>query len=195
MLQTFQANFDSVTPVTIYLDRPIVATKLYILYYNDDVIYPMVPCIRVDFLGCLIADNGYVCGPTGAEAGGFCFTTVSSQDDEACPSIFHSISYPAIINSPSVNRAFNSVLPLVKQPGYEYYRIGLTHHNVRDTTTSHFQWVDGTPLTYHLFDQSNIANDDDERCPAIYVPDNEHWEALTCKSSTQAVGTICQFGK
>ncbi|KAJ8026627.1 hypothetical protein HOLleu_31517 [Holothuria leucospilota] len=192
-VKIFQANFDSVTPVTIYLDRPIVATKLYLIYYNDDVIYPRVPCIRVDFLGCLLADNGYLCGLSGAEAAGFCFTTVASRNDEACPSIFHSASYPAIIKSSSVDTALNSVLPQIKQSGYEYYRMGLTHQNVRNSTASNFQWVDGTPLQYQLFESSTIANNDDELCPAIYLPDTEHWQALTCESSSQAVGTICQF--
>ncbi|KAJ8026606.1 hypothetical protein HOLleu_31492 [Holothuria leucospilota] len=339
-VKIFLANFDSVTPVTIYLDRPIVATKLYLTYYNDDAIYPRVPCIRVDFLGCLLAaqnvsreervairdlksnsnivirqadkggavtilntvdyikeaesqlnnssfykkltynpcaqfkkelksmintfsseladevnmyipsspspgvfytipklhkvsklvktklasvsrndpldtdklsprkifelaktldilppDNGYLCGPTGAEAAGFCFTTVASRNDEACLSIFHSTSYPVIIKASSVNTALRSVLPQIKQSGYEYYRIGLTHQNVRNSTASNFQWVDGTPLQYQLFDSSNIANDEDELCPAIYLPDTEHWQALTyldeCRQGNSGCARDC----
>ncbi|KAJ8026620.1 hypothetical protein HOLleu_31509 [Holothuria leucospilota] len=194
--QIFDANFDSITPVTNSIDRPFPATRLRIHYYNDLVLSDTGPCIRFDLVGCRVLERGYPCGSQALDGRGYCMESVPSNDDNACPTIFHPRSRLAVLSDPVVANVVPNNVQQFLLPGYSHYRIGLTHtpDQFANTSLAPFIWEDGTPLLdLGRFDPDVVFDSTAELCVSIDFFDQNTWEALACGSSVVTAASLCQF--
>lgn len=140
-------------------------------------------------------ERGHICGSSGFELNGYCLTTVGTADPNSCSSIFHGTSYAAVVKSGEFNTIINSVLSSDSLPGYDLFRIGLSLNSNTTGEGSRYEWADGTPLIYHNFHDLNALSSDQTVCPSISIHDTTHWQAPACDTTSQAVGTLCQFGR
>ncbi|XP_071809330.1 uncharacterized protein [Asterias amurensis] len=185
----FAGNNDQNSEVRNNLDRPFITQRVRILPHSW---HNITACFRVEVVGCLLEGIGRVCGNRNLELGGYCLGSVDSQDQLACDQIFSVGSGPLIVNSADQQNELWDNRNTLQIQSQHRYLIGLSLRLTQGSTI--YEWVDGTPLTFHKFrwplDNYNHTFD---YCVSMDMEDLFYWREDECNSELVRRAQICQI--